>query len=167
MKAFGVAVYLAHCGFPVPADRMELSVFKGLFTTINLSDNLSLGYSHYYNEVARVKYIVEQVRDLQEVVVVFDELFRGTNVKDAYDASCAVIGGLARLAYGVFMISTHIVEVAEFLKQFPSVCFRFFEIDMTTGEPRYTYRLREGVSDERIGMYILKKAGVVDLIESL
>ena len=54
-----------------------------------------------------------------------------------------------------------------FLKPFPSVCFRFFEIDMTTGEPRYTYRLREGVSDERIGMYILKKAGVVDLIESL
>ena len=167
MKAFGVAVYLAHCGLPVPAARMELSVFKGLFTTINLSDNLSLGYSHYYNEVARVKYIVEQVRDLQNVVVVFDELFRGTNVKEAYDASCAVIGGLARLKYGVFMISTHIVEVAEFLKPFPSVCFRFFEIDMTTGEPRYTYCLREGVSDERIGMYILKKAGVVDLIEAL
>lgn len=167
MKAFGVAVYLAHCGLPVPAARMELSVFKGLFTTINLSDNLSLGYSHYYNEVARVKYIVEQVRDLQNVVVVFDELFRGTNVKDAYDASCAVIGGLARLKYGVFMISTHIVEVAEFLKPFPSVCFRFFEIDMTTGEPRYTYCLRERVSDERIGMYILKKAGVVDLIEAL
>lgn len=167
MKAFGVAVYLAHCGLPVPAARMELSVFKGLFTTINLSDNLSLGYSHYYNEVARVKYIVEQVRDLQNVVVVFDELFRGTNVKDAYDASCAVIGGLARLKYGVFMISTHIVEVAEFLKPFPSVCFRFFEIDMTTGEPRYTYCLREGVSDERIGMYILKKAGMVDLIEAL
>ena len=167
MKAFGVAVYLAHCGLPVPAARMELSVFKGLFTTINLSDNLSLGYSHYYNEVARVKYIVEQVRDLQNVVVVFDELFRGTNVKDAYDASCAVIGGLARLKYGVFMISTHIVEVAEFLKPFPSVCFRFFEIDMTTGAPRYTYCLREGVSDERIGMYILKKAGVVDLIEAL
>ena len=167
MKAFGVAVYLAHCGLPVPAARMELSVFKGLFTTINLSDNLSLGYSHYYNEVARVKYIVEQVRDLQNVVVVFDELFRGTNVKDAYDASCAVIGGLARLKYGVFMISTHIVEVAEFLKPFPSVCFRFFEIDMTTGEPRYTYCLREGVSDERIGMYILKKAGVGDLIEAL
>ena len=167
MKAFGVAVYLAHCGLPVPAARMELSVFKGLFTTINLSDNLSLGYSHYYNEVARVKYIVEQVRDLQNVVVVFDELFRGTNVKDAYDASCAVIGGLARLKYGLFMISTHIVEVAEFLKPFPSVCFRFFEIDMTTGEPRYTYCLREGVSDERIGMYILKKAGVVDLIEAL
>lgn len=57
---------------------------------------------------------MEQVRDLQEVVVVFDELFRGTNVKDAYDASCAVIGGLAQLEYGVFMISTHIVEVAEF-----------------------------------------------------
>ncbi len=92
----------------------------------------------------------------------------GELTKDAYDASCAVIGGLARLKYGVFMISTHIVEVAEFLKPFPSVCFRFFEIDMTTGEPRYTYCLREGVSDERIrDVYILKKAGVVDLIEAL
>ncbi len=30
MKAFGVAVYLAHCGLPVPAARMELSVFKGI-----------------------------------------------------------------------------------------------------------------------------------------
>ena len=68
---------------------------------------------------------------------------------------------------GEFSISKHFVEVAEFLKPFPSVCFRFFEIDMTTEEPRYTYRLREGVSDERIGMYILKKAGVVDLIEKM
>ena len=167
MKAFSVAVYLAHCGFPVPARRMELSLFRGLFTTINLSDNLALGYSHYYNEVARVKYVVEQVRDLGDVVVVFDELFRGTNVKDAYDASLAVVDGLARFGRGVFMISSHIVEVAEALKWKASVAFRFFEIDMGTGEPRYTYCLREGVSDERIGMYILRKARVVDSIEGL
>ncbi len=167
MKAFGVAVYLAHCGFPVPACRMELSVFRGLFTTINLSDNLSLGYSHYYNEVARVKYVVERVREAGDVVVVFDELFRGTNVKDAYDASFAVVDGLARLKQGVFVISSHIVEVAEALKRESSVDFRFFEINMETGEPRYTYRLREGVSDERIGMYILRKERVVALIEEL
>lgn len=165
MKAFGVAVYLAHCGFPVPATRMELSLFRGLFTTINLSDNLSLGYSHYYNEVARVKYVVEQVRELGDVVVVFDELFRGTNVKDAYDASRAVVGALARLKQGVFMISSHIVEVAETLGKEDAVDFRFFDIRMENDEPRYTYLLREGVSDERIGMYILRKAGVVDLIE--
>ena len=167
MKAFGVAVYLAHCGFLVPASRMELSPFRGLFTTINLSDNLSLGYSHYYNEVARVKYVVEQVRDLEDVVVVFDELFRGTNVKDAFDASRAVVGALARLKQGVFMISSHIVEVAGTLEKEDSVDFRFFDIRMENDEPRYTYHLREGVSEERIGMYILRKAGVVDLIESL
>ena len=38
---------------------------------------------------------------------------------------------------------------------------------MEAGEPRYTYRLREGVSDERIGMYILRKERVVALIEEL
>ena len=128
---------------------------------------MSLGYSHYYNEVARVKYVVEQVAELGDVVVVFDELFRGTNVKDAYDASLAVVDGLSRLHCGVFMISSHIVEVAEALKREPTVDFRFFELDMTTGDPRYTYCLREGISDERIGMYILKKEKVVDLIKGL
>ena len=114
-----------------------------------------------------MKYVVERVREAGDVVVVFDELFRGTNVKDAYDASFAVVDGLARLKQGVFVISSHIVEVAEVLKRESSVDFRFFEINMETGEPRYTYRLREGVSDERIGMYILRKERVVALIEEL
>lgn len=45
----------------------------------------------YYNEVARLKYVVEQVKELQETVIVLDELFRGTNVQDAYDASFVVV----------------------------------------------------------------------------
>ena len=102
MKAFGVAVYLAHCGFPVPASRMELSPFRGLFTTINLSDNLSLGYSHYYNEVARVKYVVEQVRDLEDVVVVFDELFRGTFEARGVHDILAYRGGCGNAGKGGF-----------------------------------------------------------------
>lgn len=167
MKAFGVAVYLAHCGFPVPATRMELSVFRGLFTTINLSDNLSLGYSHYYNEVARLKHVMEQVKELREVVIVFDELFRGTNVKDAYDASFAVVNGLLRLKSSIFMISSHIVEVAEALQQNSPMNFRYFEVLMDEEKPRYTYRVREGISNERIGMYILRKERVIELIEAL
>ncbi len=38
---------------------------------------------------------------------------------------------------------------------------------MKLGKSSYTYRLREGISNERIGMYILKKAKVIDLIEEL
>ena len=36
MKTFGISVFLAHVGFPVPAQSMRFSVRDGLFTTINL-----------------------------------------------------------------------------------------------------------------------------------
>ncbi len=55
MKSVGIALYLAHMGFPVAADEMIFSVKDGLYTSINVSDNLAQGYSHYYAEVRRVK----------------------------------------------------------------------------------------------------------------
>ena len=51
MKALGIAFFLAHMGFPVPAQRMEFSVLDGIYTTINLPDNLGMGASHFYAEV--------------------------------------------------------------------------------------------------------------------
>ena len=165
MKSVGIAVYLAHIGFPVPAGRMELSIFKGLSMTINLSDNISLGYSHYYSEVMRVKQVGEQIAALRDMVVIFDELFRGTNVKDAYDASLAVISAFAGLNRSMFVISTHILEVASHLEYREKIDFRFFEIENNDGRFYYTYRLKPGVSAERIGMYILNRERVVETIK--
>lgn len=166
MKAWGVAVYLAHIGFPVAARSMEISIFNGLFSTINLSDNIHLGYSYYFSEVLRVKHVAEEVARLNQVVVIFDELFRGTNVKDAYDASYAVITALAGLHRSVFVISTHILEITEFLKSFDTIDFRYFEVVMQDGKPHYTYRLLPGISHERIGMYILDQEKVVETIQN-
>ena len=41
MKSFGIAVYLAHMGFPVAARDMEFSVREGLYSSINVPDDLS------------------------------------------------------------------------------------------------------------------------------
>ena len=54
MKTLAVALFLAHAGFPVAAASMEFSVMDGIFTTINLPDNLGMGASHFYAEVLRV-----------------------------------------------------------------------------------------------------------------
>jgi len=97
---------------------------------------------------------------------VFDELFRGTNVKDAYDASLAVISAFSRLQKGTFAISTHIIEIAEKLNDNQSIFFRFFEANLVDDKPQYNYKLKEGVTNERIGMYILKKEKVLETIEN-
>lgn len=166
MKALGIAVLLAHTGFPVAAEEMRISVFQGMFTTINLSDDISRGYSHYYSEVQRVKFVAEKIAELKNIVVIFDELFRGTNVKDAYDASRAVISAFAGLSRSMFVISTHILEVAADLEKKERIDFRYFEIENREGKFHYTYQLKPGVSDERIGMYILACEKVVETILS-
>jgi DNA mismatch repair ATPase MutS len=113
LKTIGILVYVAHLGFPVPAKELRISVFSGLYTTINLSDNLNFGYSHFYSEVRRVKEIVTKFNPDKKIVIIFDELFRGTNVKDAFEASASIISKLAKIKSNLFFISSHILEIAD------------------------------------------------------
>lgn len=77
LKSIGVLTYCAHLGIPVPAKHMKTSIFDGMFTTINLPDNMNL-------------------------IVILDELFRGTNVKDAYDGTIMIIELLSKIEGPIF-----------------------------------------------------------------
>ena len=167
LKTMGLMVYLSHLGFPVPAKSLKISIFNGLFTTINLADNLSLGYSHFYSEVQRVQDIVSKINMHKNLFVIFDELFRGTNVKDAYDASLMIISAMAKIRGNLFFISTHILEVAENLENRDSIIFHCFESELVNQIPVYEYKLKEGVSKERIGTLIIKNARIVEILEGI
>jgi DNA mismatch repair ATPase MutS len=166
LKALGVAVYLTHVGLPVPAKKMKLSALSGLCTTINISDNLSSGYSHFYAEVMRIKDVTTRLNTNKNMLVIFDELFRGTNVKDAYDGTLAIVSAFAKIKTSFFVISSHIIEVTNELKD-DNIRFSYFEINQQDGAPAYTYKLREGVSDVRLGMYIIRKEGLIELINDI
>jgi len=166
MKSFGIAVYLAHMGFPVAAGDMEFSVRDGLYSSINVPDNIQLGYSHFYAEVLRVKTVAEAVSSGKNMVVIFDELFKGTNVKDAYDATLAVTAAFAQYRNCVFIISTHIIEVGEALRNRPNLQFSYLPTVMEGHTPRYTYRLTEGITNDRHGMIIIGNEKIIDIIKA-
>lgn len=165
MKAFGISVYLAHMGFPVAASGMIFSVKEGLYSSINVPDNLSLGYSHFYAEVLRVKNAAEEVARGKNMVVIFDELFKGTNVKDAYDATLAVTASFADYRNCLFIISTHIIEVGDALRtQCDNLQFAYLPTVMEGMKPRYTYRLENGITSDRHGMMIIENERILELI---
>jgi len=165
MKSFGIAVYLAHMGFPVAARSMEFSVQDGIYTSINVPDNINLGYSHFYAEVLRVKKVAEEVSKSKRLVVIFDELFKGTNVKDAYDATLAVTAALAKRRLCSFLVSTHIIEVGEELeKRCDNVTFAYLPTVMRGNVPTYTYRLESGITGDKHGMIIINNERIVEII---
>jgi DNA mismatch repair protein MutS len=165
MKSVGIAVFLAHLGFPVPASSMTFSVFDGLLTTINLSDNLSIGHSHFYAEVVRVRKMAEFLKKGKKMVIIVDELFRGTNVKDAFDATVAIASAFVKKNTSIFMISTHIIEAGNVLSASHStMSFVSLPTVMKDGKPFYTYRLQKGISNDRHGMLIVENEGILQIL---
>ncbi|TCC98274.1 MutS-related protein [Pedobacter psychroterrae] len=164
MKAFGIVVYLAHMGFPVPAGKLRFSVMQGLYSSINVSDNLNSGYSHFYAEVLRVKTVAEQVSNGLRLVVLFDELFKGTNVKDAFDATLEVTKAFSEYKKSFFIISTHIIEVGEKLIENEKLRAVYLPTLISGNTPKYTYKLEPGITSDRQGMLIIQNEGILELL---
>jgi DNA mismatch repair ATPase MutS len=99
--------------------------------------------------------------------VLIDELFKGTNVQDAMKCSLTVIRGLIKMKNSLFILSTHLYEIGEELKQFSNISFRYFETNAKDDQLEFSYQLKEGISNDRLGYLILKREKVVELLEKL
>ncbi len=167
IKAVGCAVFLAHVGMGVPATEMKLSIFDGLLSNINVVDNIARGESYFFNEVQRIKNTILKINNGGKWLVLIDELFKGTNVQDAMKCSTTVIKGLIKIKNSLFILSTHLYEIGDELKQYPNISFRYFETAVNEDQLEFSYQLKEGISNDRLGYLILKREKVVELLEKL
>src|SRR5687768_3732971 len=167
IKAVGSAVFLAHLGMGVPALQMKLTLFDGLLTNINVVDNIAKGESYFFNEVQRVKNTIERITDGRKWLVLIDELFKGTNMQDAMKCSLTVIKGLIKIKNSLFILSTHLYEIGEELREYPNIIFNYFETNVKDDQLDFSYQLKEGISNDRLGYLILKREKVVEMLEKL
>lgn len=167
IKSLGVAVYLAHLGMGVPAKKMQLTLFDGVLSNINVVDNIVKGESYFFNEVQRIKNTILTINDGRKWLVLIDELFKGTNVQDAMRCSLAVINGLIKIKGSLFVLSTHLYEIGEEIQNKPNIAFKYFETSVNNDKLEFSYQLKDGISNDRLGYFILKTEKVVELLESL
>ena len=167
IKACGTAVYLAHTGMGVSASSMELSFFDGILSNINVIDNIAKGESYFFNEVQRIKATIEKINNGKKWLILIDELFKGTNVQDAMKCSNAVIEGLIKNKKSIFLLSTHLYEIGEDLKKYKNINFNYFETSVVDDNLSFSYQLKEGISNDRLGYLILKREGVVKMLEEI
>ncbi len=165
LKSCGIAVFLAHLGMGVPATSMRMTLFQCLFSSLNTTDNLSLGYSYFYSEVLRIKEAAESLRNHEKSFMIFDELFKGTNVKDAYDGSILVIDGLMKWKSSLFILSSHLLELENAIRNYPNTFFQHFDSAVINGKPVFTFGLHEGISNERLGLLILKNEKIDEMLD--
>jgi DNA mismatch repair ATPase MutS len=167
IRAVGVSVFLAHLGMGVPAKEMRLSLFDGILSNINVVDDISKGESYFFNEVQRIRDTLIKISGKSKWLVLIDELFKGTNVQDAMKCSSTVIKGLIRIRSSLFILSTHLYEIGEELRLYPNIAFKYFETSIKGDQLEFSYQLKEGISNDRIGYLILKREKVVEMLEKL
>jgi DNA mismatch repair ATPase MutS len=165
LKATAVAVLLAHIGSGVPAASMEFMPVGTVFSSVQIVDNLSAGESFYLAEVRRIGALAAALADHGSAVAIIDEPFRGTNVHDAAEATLAVIARLAAHPAALVLVASHVAEVAPTIRSDPRIAFCCFAADVTGDRPRFDYCLREGVSEQRLGMTLLRQEAVLDRLE--
>ncbi|MDE3252223.1 MAG: DNA mismatch repair protein MutS [Bacteroidota bacterium] len=167
IKAVGVSTYLAHLGMGVPAKQMRLSLLDGLLSNIQVVDNIVKGESFFFNEVQRIKNTIEKISDGKKWLILIDELFKGTNQQDAVKCSVTVIEGLRKMKNALFILSTHLYEIGDDLRKHENIQFHYFETAVVDDQLEFSYQLKEGISNDRLGYLILRKEGVVDLLDNL
>jgi DNA mismatch repair protein MutS len=167
IKAVGSAVFLAHIGMGVPASSMRLTLFDGLLSNINVVDNIAKGESFFFNEVQRIKNTIEKINNGNKWLVLIDELFKGTNVEDAMKCSLTVIKGLIKIKNSLFILSTHLYEIGDQLKDHSNISFKYFETLVKDEQLQFSYQLKEGISNDRIGYVILKREKVIDMLDNI
>ena len=157
LKALASTIWLAQCGLPVPANAMTAPVYDAIYTSINLPDSLRDGRSHFMAEVLRIKEILTQACSGERCLIVLDEMFRGTNAQDAYEASVAVNQLLLEYPNCHFLISTHILEYAKYFEHHPACQFYYMESEIKDDRFVCSYRLKEGISESKVGYWIIRK----------
>ncbi len=167
IRSVGLSLFLAHLGLGVPAAAMVLSVFNGLSTNINIADDISKGQSYFFNEVKRIKETVGKVNDGTTWMILVDEIFKGTNILDAMRCSIEVINGFSKVPNALFVISTHLYEIAKEFKYPDKISCKHMETIVEGDDFRFTYQLKDGVSKDRIGFSIMKREGVIQMLQTL
>ncbi len=165
LRSIATCLYFAHLGMGVAADKFAFVPVQSLFTSISLNDDLRGGISYFRAEALRVKAIAEAVADGQRVIALMDEPFKGTNVKDALDASKAMLDRFAEKEDCLFIVASHLIELKEQFAHAEMIDCRYFEADESEGKLKFDYVLREGISAQRLGMRVLEEEGVFELLD--
>lgn len=119
------------------------------------------------NEILLLKESLINVRKGLKCFVIFDELFKGTNIDDAFQISSQTIKGLLNFSDSFFIISTHIqtlIQVSEIKNN--NTDNYYIDSSLINDEPYFSYKLKKGWSNLRIGEILFKKEGLSLLLNS-
>lgn len=160
LRTTGLNMVLAQMGAPVCANAFSFSPVD-VFTSMRINDSLQQNESYFYAEIKRLNKITREAALQKPILILLDEILRGTNSTDKHTGSQALMLKLTELnATGI--LATHDLSLGELAQQHPQ---RFenkcFESVITNNELHFDYKIREGVCQNLNAVFLMKKMGIM------
>jgi hypothetical protein len=160
LRAVGVNFVLSLAGAPVCATKWEgpiAALRSGMRTTDSLQDH----QSYFYAELARLQSIVEELKGGKKMLVLLDEILKGTNSDDKQAGSRELIQQLINLPTLV-LLATHDVVLGAMANETPDrISATCFESEIKNDGLHFDYRLKQGVAKTRNATYLMRQMGIL------
>ena len=160
LRSIGISSVLAYVGGPVCAKSFTVSPMN-IFTSMRIEDDISKGISTFYAELLRIKSMVDFSKKQQPMLVLIDEIFKGTNSADRIIGAAQTIRKLTN-SWSITFVSTHDFELCRLAESehLPITNYHFEEY-YTDDEIHFDYKLKPGQCQTTNAKYLLKMAGIL------
>jgi DNA mismatch repair ATPase MutS len=159
LRTIGVNSVLAFAGAPVCAESFIISHVQVL-SSMRISDSLEDNTSSFYAELKKLASIIKIAENNPRLLLLLDEILRGTNSNDRYTGSVALLKQLSGYRT-VALIATHDLKLADLEKEIPDEVDNYhFDVKIDGEELFFDYKLNPGICRSMNASILMKKMGI-------
>lgn len=161
MRTLAMNAVLAYAGGSVAAERFIISPMR-IFTSMRIRDDVSAGISTFYGEILRIKEMVTYSQKQEPMLVLVDEIFRGTNSADRIIGAEAAIRKLTH-PWMMTVVTTHDFELCSLVEteEIHGKNFHFQEF-YEGDDIFFDYKIRPGRCLTTNAKHLMRMAGLLD-----
>ncbi len=156
MRMIGMNLILMNAGTYAIGKRLEAPIYS-IYTSMRIRDDLSRGISTFYMELLRIKDCLSALEAQKPMLILIDEIFKGTNYNDRITGAKAVIQRLNQ-PYVQLFISTHDFELCDL----EAVDNYYFSEYYDENGIQFDYKIKEGKCPTTNAIYLMKKLVFID-----
>lgn len=170
LETISLLYLMAKCYGICFAKNAEITNFKRLYTMIDITTDLSKGYSRYMSEVIAVDKLLDEIHNINSIddsiLLICDELFAGTNPEAAGKLSVNVLNNIVKNKYVVSIFSTHNKKPTELEKNNNLFRNLHMSVDTTGNDITYNYKIEQGFNEGNLAESLIKHMSKKGLINN-
>lgn len=160
LRTLGVNVVLALSGAPVCAEDFSCPLLQ-LRTGMRTADSLKEHQSYFYAELDRLKGIMDELRSDTPLLILLDEILKGTNSTDKQAGSISLVRQLLPHPC-LAIIATHDLALGDLEEEYPEKIRNYcFEANIENDQLSFDYKLKPGLAQRMNATFLMKKMGII------